>query len=450
MIVLKDNILFKDIKLFSKKKLLLILLILFTTIVIVTTYAVFSYEVNSNNTIKLTAKTEVQINFVQNFGYTGNFQEFTVPYTGFYKIELWGAQGGDGGAGGYSTGTIKLTAGEKLYFYVGFKPTVNATECHDSINNSSFNGSAIGSCRGGGGATDVRLVSGAWNNINSLISRIMVAGGGGGRYYAGHGGVGGGLIGGTSNHNTAGGTQITGGGFGNGSKGTAIGGGGYYGGVGASAVNAGGGSSFISGYAGVNAVANNTTITHTDNTLHYSGKYFITGNMTQGVNSANGSARITYVMSKLPKTNTNLNNVRYIKSCSNGNNVNVGGHWVEIQAIKDGVNIALNKTVTGTGAFDSGYPYTRIVDGNITSSVFSANMTAGLKCVTVDLGATYDLDEIAIWGYYADGRKNYDNTFSVGATDASGTTMLSTVLHNHPGTTGYNETQLGKRYTAWD
>jgi hypothetical protein len=34
----------------------------------------------------------------------------------------------------------------------------------------------------GGGATDVRLVSGAWNDTASLASRIMVAGAAGSAY----------------------------------------------------------------------------------------------------------------------------------------------------------------------------------------------------------------------------------------------------------------------------
>ena len=47
---------------------------------------------------------------------------------------------------------------------------------------ASFNGGAIGTsyASSGGGATDIRLVSGNWNDFDSLKSRIMVAAGGGG------------------------------------------------------------------------------------------------------------------------------------------------------------------------------------------------------------------------------------------------------------------------------
>ena len=63
-----------------------------------------------------------------------------------------------------------------------------------------------GNGRPGGGATDFRLMSGAWNSSTSLNSRIMVAAGGGGATNYGisavggpttTGGYGGGLIGGS-------------------------------------------------------------------------------------------------------------------------------------------------------------------------------------------------------------------------------------------------------------
>ena len=53
-----------------------------------------------------------------NYGYTGNVQTFTAPVDGTYQLEVWGAQGGGillengatGGLGGYSSGTVSLTA----------------------------------------------------------------------------------------------------------------------------------------------------------------------------------------------------------------------------------------------------------------------------------------------------------------------------------------------------
>ncbi|WP_162426644.1 glycine-rich protein [Pontibacter pudoricolor] len=114
----------------------------------------------------------------QTFSYTGSVQTFIVPVTGKYILETWGSQGGNdtqipnsqfGGRGGYSKGEVTLTAGTTLYIYVGGQGTGNAS--------TSYWGST-----GGGGATDIRLVGGAWNDNAGLYSRIIVAGGGGGRH----------------------------------------------------------------------------------------------------------------------------------------------------------------------------------------------------------------------------------------------------------------------------
>lgn len=67
-----------------------------------------------------------------NFGYTGAVQSYTAPATGYYNIEAWGANGGDGvnnnqtlsshgGIGGYSSGIVRLNKGETIYVYVGGK-----------------------------------------------------------------------------------------------------------------------------------------------------------------------------------------------------------------------------------------------------------------------------------------------------------------------------------------
>jgi hypothetical protein len=224
------------------------------------------------------------------FTYTGAVQHFVVPATGNYRLEVWGAQGGTirgatGGAGGYAQGEIALTQGEILYIYVGESATSTA---------AAFNGGAAGTSSGrdgsGGGATDIRLVNGEWNDAPSLNSRILVAGGGGGGGYdvngnrRGYGGAAGGLTGynGTSNNGytasgqagtqTAGGAGVTSGSnksqagsFGKGSVSAngnvGSGGGGYYGGSGAArtsgqqaAGGGGGGSSFISGMTGCVAI----------------------------------------------------------------------------------------------------------------------------------------------------------------------------------------------------
>ena len=77
-----------------------------------------------NNTIN--AENDIISETNWTFNYTGDIQEWTAPYSGDYKLETWGASGGDalssyGGYGGYSTGTISLKKGDKLYISVGQK-----------------------------------------------------------------------------------------------------------------------------------------------------------------------------------------------------------------------------------------------------------------------------------------------------------------------------------------
>ena len=390
------------------------------------------------------------------FNYTGDVQEYTVPRDGYYYIEMAGAEGGSakysasysGGKGGYTSGYVYLEANDKLFFYVGGMGSSHSGTSSDAVTNNGkgYNGGSIGhfyasnsNAGGGGGSTDVRLVGGDWNSASSLISRIMVAGGGGGGdshtsapNYSGYGGDGGALYGekaqninsncykyGSSGTQNSGGlsaacsssyTTTTSGSFGiGGNDFHSGGGGGYYGGGSGQHTSAGGGSSYISGYAGANSVKNSTIITHTNNTLHYSGKYFVGGKMIAGANSGNGYAKISYVDVKPKKRTTKLNNVRYIKDCTNYNSSNSANHWVEIQAIKDGVNVAKSKTVTGTTSEASARPYSRITDGDITYSNWAnASSYTNNQCVTVDLESIYDLDEVAVWNYFGDQRTYYD------------------------------------------
>lgn len=412
------------------------------------------------------------------FNYTGDSQMYYVPRDGYYYIEMAGAQGGTvptgyaGGKGATTTGYIYLKAGDKLYFYVGGQGT-SGTAATIATYSGGYNGG--GNCyvsranssqtaASGGGATDVRLVGGSWDNKSSLISRIMVAGGGGGAYseYVSTsdnayiwGGDGGTLYGeipiyksytGYSSLNPLGGTQNSGGKgldswtatsytdsysgkFGSGGTGGnsySGGGGGYYGGSSGVWQPGAGGSSYISGYAGVNSVGKSTTISHTDQTLHYSGKYFIGGQMISGVNEGNGYAKISYVETKPKKRNTKLNNVRYIKNCVNYNTANNGNHWLEVQAIKEGINIAKGKTVTGTTEESSSYPYSRITDGDINYEYYSnASSQTNNQCIIVDLESTYDLDEIAVWNYFGDQRSYYDNKTYVSSNNSTWTEVIN-------------------------
>ena len=277
------------------------------------------------------------------FEYTGDYQTFTVPVTGKYKIETWGAQGGsakyttnyDGGKGAYASGSIDLKKNDKLYLYVGGQgASVSGTSTATVIDNGKgYNGGGSASFQssnsaggGGGGATDVRL-------NQSLSSRIIVAaGGGGGRShvnspnYSGVGGSGGTLIGLDAEKANSycyfsgtGGTQTKGGtntkcsmatasatistsifGYGTDKPGEYYvngewysgGGAGYYGGSIGRHAPAGGGSSYISGYVGCVAITSEEDITPkegcTDGTddvtcsYHYSGLKFTDSEMKAG------------------------------------------------------------------------------------------------------------------------------------------------------------------------
>ncbi len=261
------------------------------------------------------------------FSYIGKSQEYTIPKTGTYKIEAWGAQGGNntrnndslGGKGGYTSGNIQLNKDTKIYFYVGSQ---GESQSNSSSPKGGYNGggNAVDTSNqstGGGGATDIRLISGTFDSFESLKSRIMVAGGGGGTSvaasgnpnYFGIGGSSGGLNGfasinvgsNASDVMGTGATQIKGGncsnssslgvgGFGYGgiagvSQG-AGGGSGYYGGGGACyCAPGGGGSSFISGHDGCDAIDKNSTsdnIIHTGQSVHYSGYEFTDTVMIDG------------------------------------------------------------------------------------------------------------------------------------------------------------------------
>jgi hypothetical protein len=96
--------------------------------------------------------------------------------------------------------------------------------------------------------------------------------------------------------------------------------------------------------------------------------------------------------------------VRYIRDFLSGNNKNTQCHWVEIQAYdKNGVNIALGKTVTPSST-PSGVAGTldpqNVTDGNLNTYVDLGTNDN----VIVDLGATYDIESVTIWHYYSDGR----------------------------------------------
>lgn len=135
------------------------------------------------------------------FGYTGEVQSIELP-PGTYKLQCWGAQGGDtssysgeGSYGGYSEGILTLTEITTLYIFVGGRGGSSgnggwngggSSTGYSSYSSGDEYGESWPAC--GGGATDIALVtssmsysSGRTNRSSeSILSRIIVAGGGAG------------------------------------------------------------------------------------------------------------------------------------------------------------------------------------------------------------------------------------------------------------------------------
>ena len=206
-------------------------------------------------------------------------------------------------------------------------------------------------------------------------------------------------------------------------------------------------NSFMSGYAGVNApiyVTNSNELSY--NTIHPTGKFFLNGKLEFATGDTTPKVVVTY-LGKYRERNELLNNVRYIKDCSNGSTTNTRNSWVEVQAIKNGVNIAYGKNVTGTSSVSPGVGTgvkDSILDGIIDSRKY-ARFGTGSQCITVDLGKSYDLDEIAIWKYYADGRTYHNNITSVSSDNSNWVTIRDESV-----TSEMPETVNGKRISAYD
>ena len=449
-----------------------------------------------NTNLSISGEASVELTREWNFRYNGKIQEFVAPYTGVYWIKLYGAGSGANGFGMLTEGKIHLNENEVIYIVLGEKGKINGST-------SSFNGGGAAGSGGiaGGGASDVRLVSGStvydWSNFNSLKSRIMVASGAGGK--DGETDANGGGLYGTQAINTGyfnqeadwylypdltkllvgsyptqkiggsyatfniwrnpnDGTVFPNGTFGvgaNDTHGTAWGwtdyagggGGGYYGGGSTSkGGSAGGGSSFMSGYAGSNAITSGSTssnITHTNNTLHYSGKYFRGGVFATAHNQEDGKADIYYVGSQLYTWKTEVESFRYIKSCMNGNSVDNYAKWSEIQVIQNGVNIAKGKTVTATfpTSTAANLKLTNLTDGDIDTSGGAYGSYTGNQCITLDMGSIITPDQVGYFGYFLDGRTSYNNIFQ---RSTDGTNWVN--MHN---VSSYKETSEGSHYQDW-
>lgn len=303
---------------------------------------------------------------ILNYSYTGAVQTVTLP-KGQYKLECWGAQGGSysnylGGLGGYSVGTLNLTANNTNFFiYVGGQPSTSSDT--SAVIEGGFNGGGKARphkyggtstyCQAGGGASDIRI------GQDSLYARVIVAGGGGGSasVNAATTKYGGGDSGrspraGYEATQTGAGTN---GSFGVGADGyisrynykyaSGGGGGGWYGG---GAINKqsdntnyrgynGGGSGFVwtgsnapSGYllgssyylTGASTIAGNTSFTGTSGS-------------TETGHSGNGYVRITAIKVESINMPVNIGG-----TWRNGSQVyaNIGGIWKTVEAVYANIN----------------------------------------------------------------------------------------------------------------
>ena len=315
-----------------------------------------------------------------NYSYTGAVQTATLK-AGTHKLEVWGAEGGNGadsssgfdsssgalgGKGGYSYGTLTLSETTKAYIYIGGageKITSSITTGGKGGFNGGGSGGVSGSMSrsgGGGGASDIRL------GTDSLYARVIVAGGGGSTTWgtssesAGYGGgttggTGQGTSGGTGGSQTLGGKNGNAGSFGQGGNAIAsssstnisgAGGGGWYGGgsgigsnPGGSKAHGGGGSGYVytsetsSSYPSGCLLNNSYYLTNASTIAGNTSFTDNTGSTVTG-HSGNGYARITSTVktSTIPSVKFNVDalssssiiNLKDVSVCNdNGSGCNI-------------------------------------------------------------------------------------------------------------------------------
>ena len=284
---------------------------------------------------------------------TAEEHTLTIEKSGYYKLEVWGAQGGSGlssytiaGYGGYSVGIVYLSQNESLFINVGGQ---GQTGYRNSSKNGGYNGGGSGwdnaandALRsGGGGATHISTVTGLLSSLEAYKNTgnsqntssyyvsdeiLIVAGGGGGdslynSSQYGRNGDGGGYIGinGTgTGAGGGGGTQISGGEssisntfgtgenaiFGKGadalagvsSYGGSGGGGGFYGG-GHSYNNANGGGG--SGYIASSRLTSGGTVTKHMATYGATGNYLSNDTETKTIAATSVSETATADYAKI-------------------------------------------------------------------------------------------------------------------------------------------------------
>ena len=401
--------------------------------------------VNDSTEYDTESYLECNVDNTWNFDYTGGEQTFTAPVSGTYKLETWGAQGGNtaytkskeiyrnGGYGAYAFGEYKATSGSVIYVTVG--GSGNSTSV-DYTNNSKkcsilggFNGggnafveNCIDAGGSGGGATHFATTSGILSNLeNKKDSILIVAGGGGGSYafssYAAHGGNAGGITGNTPSDLNNGGlcnnnrtltigkkaTQTESGttsgcyldssassaGFGYGASvdkswGSGGGGGFYGGGSGITAYGAGGGSSYIGNPLLLEKVmyCNNCAESNEISTKTISTTCTSATPTENCAKQGNGYARITLISAP---TNITTDNVTIIAQESTSQNIK------SVSSKSITCKLKLNKISRTEKAYDG-------------PTEWAFDYTGGEQTFTAPVNGTYKLE---VWGAQGGGDTSY-------------------------------------------
>ena len=201
-----------------------------------TDYEILIYGVDANNKqsreITVNAKTLYVFNGV--YAYQAAAYTKTIEVTGYYKLQVWGAEGGYGynssttyaaGKGGYAQGVVKLNKNDIIYIHTGGQGVAGSTTKSVKAGGSNGGGASGYNYGGsGGGGTDIRIkpsTAASGTSYDTYYARVIVAGaGGGGCYYSAYyGGAGGGATGSdgkgySTTYNAKGGTATAGGGGG--------------------------------------------------------------------------------------------------------------------------------------------------------------------------------------------------------------------------------------------
>ena len=196
-------------------------------------------------------------------------------------------------------------------------------------------------------------------------------------------------------------------------------------------------TSFIAGSAGANVVTEAGAATN--QTDHFSGKYFINGMTVPKVNDTYGKANVELVSKggsdQYPAMkNLKLSEVRYIKHCSNGNTLNLA----EIQAIDitNGRNIIKQLAVS---------KFSGVSTGTINDGIINTSSSTVSSCMQADLGAVHNLSELAIWHDYSSSTSYKGNTLQV---SKNGSTWLD-IKKNNLSSTTVPSSSSGERFTPW-